>query len=48
MHYYPNRRGIRLSEYVGTYRGLGALDLRPDIVSKSEVSLRVINIASDL
>ena len=36
------------SENVGAHRSLGALDLGPDIVSKSEVFLRIVNITGDL
>ena len=31
-----------------THRSLGALDLRLDVVSKSEVFLRIVDIARDL
>ena len=36
------------SQNVGTHRSLGALDLGPDIVSKSKVFLRIVDMAGDL
>jgi len=36
------------SKDVGAHRSLGALNLCPDIVSESEVFLRIVNITGDL